>query len=247
MKIVNIKEKLTQLGVQLDDIVLGDFDYLGKFCAERTRERNDANYKKYGFSYRSNYERGMLAYYLVRQLGVKSFLEIGTGRGYVTFCVAKAMYDSGISGRIVTVDPAADENFFKALNQVFPQQWFKDITFVKGFSGDVVPTLNEKFDFVYIDGDHSYMATKIDWEMCKDKFNQVLLFDDYHLPTKIDPGIQCREVIDSVDENEVDCNEKELIIMDRRIFVDERGFTDEQINYGQCLLTKKSVNTNDDW
>jgi hypothetical protein len=236
MKKVGIKEKLESMGVDPSTIVMGDFDYIGRFTAERQRGQDDPNYKKYGSFYRSNYERGILIYYLIRTYNIESVLEIGYGRGYATFCAARAFHDAGIKGKITTVDPALEEKSVQLLSQVFPQEWFKYIQFMKGTSGDVVPQLNENFDLVYIDGDHSYQATKLDWEMTKDKWNKCLLFDDYHLLTKVDAGIQCRDLIDQVDDPS-----KELIIMDRRMFFDDRRYTDDQIDYGQVLLTKEGV------
>ena len=38
--------------------------------------------------------------------------------------------------------------------------------------------------------------------------------------------------------NGVEDDSKELIIMDRRIFFDDRRIEDDDINYGQVLLTK---------
>ena len=134
MKTVHIKQKLEEIGVSLDSIVMGDFDYIGEYTAKRNRDQNDANYKKYGAFYRANYERGILIYYLIRQFNLTSFLEIGFGRGYATFCAAKAFYDSGVQGKIVTIDPKFDERFLKALQNVFPQDWFKCIQFVEGTS-----------------------------------------------------------------------------------------------------------------
>ena len=241
MKTVRIDKKLEEMGVALDSIQMGDFDFIGEFTAKRDRKPGDPNYKKYGAFYRSNYERGILIYYLIRQHNLSTFLEIGFGRGYATFCAARAFHDAGIMGRIVTVEPALDEKFLGALQQVFPSDWFKYVNFARGTSQQVLPTIQERFDLVYIDGDHSYLGTKHDWEQCKDKWNQFLLFDDYHLPTKGDPGIQCSQLIDEVDDPS-----KELIIMDRRMFFDDRRFTDEQIDYGQVLLTKPGA-TRDDW
>lgn len=244
MKMIGIKQKLEEMGVALDGIVMGDFDAIGEFTAKRTRSQDDPNYKKYGAFYRANYERGILIYYLIRQHQLTSFLEVGFGRGYATFCAARAFHDAGIVGKIVTIDPNLDENYIKQLQQMLPNDWFKYITFVKGKSQTSLPKLQEKFDMVYIDGDHSYEATKSDWEMTKDVFSKFLLFDDYHMPSKQDKGtIQCSQLIDEIDDPS-----KELIILDRRMFFDDRRFADDQIDYGQVLLTKPTIApARDDW
>lgn len=241
MKKINIKNKLEEIGVALDGIIMGDFDSIGEFTAKRNRNPDDENYKRYGAFYRSNYERGILIYYLIRQFNLTSMLEIGFGRGYSTLCAARAFHDSGVQGKIVTIDPNVDENFLNALTKVFPKEWFKYIDIVKGSSAQALPQIHEKFDFVYVDGDHSYEGTKFDWENTKEKYEKFLLFDDYHLPSKDDPGIRCSKLIDEIDDPN-----KELIIMDRRMFLDDRSFNDEQIDYGQVLLTKPGV-SRDDW
>lgn len=241
MKTINIKDKLEELGVSLDSIVMGDFDQIGEFTAKRNRAPDDENYKKYGAFYRANYERGILIYHLIRQFNLTSMLEIGFGRGYATLCAAKAFYDAGIAGKIVSIDPAFDENFIGALQKVFPPDWFKSLQLVKTTSSLALPQIPENFDLIYIDGDHSYEGTKADWLGTKDKFNKFLLFDDYHLPSKNDPGIKCSQAIDEVEDPS-----KELIIMDRRMFFDDRRFTDDKIDYGQVLLTKPGAGR-DDW
>jgi len=241
MKTIRIDKKLEEIGVAVDNNQMGDFDYIGEFTGKRDRKPGDENYKKYGAFYRANYERGILIYYLIRQYNLTSFLEVGFGRGYSTFCAARAFHDAGVVGKIVTIDPNFDERFLQALQNVFPADWFKMINFAQGSSEQVLPQIKENFDLVYIDGDHSYAGTKHDWEQTKDKYNKFLLFDDYHLPSKGDAGIQCSQAIDEVDDPS-----KELIIMDRRMFFDDRRFTDEQIDYGQVLLTKPGAER-DDW
>lgn len=239
MKRVHIKNKLTEIGVPPETVVMGDFDYIGEFTAKRDRKPHDPNYKKHGAFYRSNYERGILVYHLIRQYNLTSLLEIGFGRGFTTFCAARAFRDSGVEGRIVTVDPVFDERYIQALHQVFPKDWFSQISFAKGRSQDVLPTINESFDLVYIDGDHSYEATKNDWLQTREKFNKFMLFDDYHLPTKADSGtIECSKFIDEINASEEGCSEPELLILDRRMFFDDRGLSDDQIDYGQVLFTK---------
>jgi hypothetical protein len=235
MQIKNIKTKLAELGIDLKDIPLGDFDSIGEFTAKRNRNPGERLYNEVGAFYRSNYERGILIYYLIKTGKLDSFLEIGFGRGYATMCAAKAFADQGKVGRIVTIDPKLDRNYVQQLANILPKQWFAGITFVANTSQEALKTINEKFDFVYVDGDHTYDAVKADWELCKDKWDRYILFDDYHLPSKKEhtTSIECAKLIDEIDDPT-----KELIRMDRRIFMDERGYTDEQVDYGQVLMTK---------
>lgn len=248
MKIVHVKDKFVEYGVSVDDIVLGDFDQIGRFTAERTRNQDDENYKKYGWAYRSNYERGVFLYHLVQRFRLTSMLEIGFGRGYSTFCVAKSFHDFGLSGKILSIDPNIDEKFTSAIQKIMPQDWFSYINLVRGTSQEVIQQLpqSETFDIAYIDGDHSIDATRRDWDLVKDRATKFVLFDDYHMPGKEDAGIACRQVIDLIDWEGEGFYEPELIKMDRRLFQDDRGFTDDQINYGQVLFTRKDVKLIDD-
>lgn len=234
MKQIFIKEKLKELGIDVEDIVLGDFDQIGEYTAKKSRSTDSIFYRKAGFFFRPNYERGILMYYLTGKMEFTSVLEIGFGRGYSSFCMAKAMCDNNIDGKITTVDPNFDKDFLNHLTQIFPKKWFDKIEFVQATS-DVYFAENpdKKFDFIYIDGDHTHQAVKNDWENTKGKFNKALLFDDYHLPGKDSgPGIQCAKVIDEIEDDS-----KELIIMDRRIFADDKRLNDNEIDYGQVLLT----------
>tara|TARA_R110001592_G_scaffold174204_2_gene413022 strand:+ start:4530 stop:5246 length:717 start_codon:yes stop_codon:yes gene_type:complete len=235
MKKILIKEKLSNLGVELEDISLGDFDAIGEYTAKKNRSPNSDLYRNVGCFFRPNYERGILLYYLTRKKECKTALEIGFGRGYGTFCIAKAMCDHGIDGKITTVDPKFDKEFLNQLTKIFPKDWFEKIEFIQSTSDDYFKNnLNKSFDLIYIDGDHRLEAVKNDWEYSKERYNKFLLFDDYHLPTKESgPEIQCAKLIDTIEDLS-----KELIIMDRRIFFDDRRYTDEELDYGQVLLTR---------
>ena len=232
---IHIKEKLSQLDINLDQIRLGDFDQIGEITARKNRDPGSDLYKKVGAYFRPNYERGILIYSLIRKYNLKSYLEIGFGRGYSCMCAALALSENG-GGEIVSIDPNLDEEFLNNLSKTFPSDWFKMIRFVKGKSQEYLADekqRSKKYDLIYIDGDHTYEATKRDWELCKDNYNNFLIFDDYHLPGKVQKDIECSNLIDQIEDDS-----KELIIMDRRIFLDDRGYSDEEIDYGQVLLTR---------
>ena len=245
MNTIDIRKKLEEIGMPAESLILGDFDFIGEYTAKKNRSPQSELFKNVGCFFRPNYERGLLIYSLIKKYNLKSFLEIGFGRGYGTFCAAKALYENG-GGKVVTIDPLFGEEktkqHIKSLISIFPKEWVSsnDIQLKTGFSQNILPSLNEKFDLIYIDGDHTYEGTKSDWLNAKDKFNRFLLFDDYHLPTKkIDAlagsqDIECAKAIDEIDDFE-----KELIIMDRRIFFDDRRIPDEEIDYGQVLIEKK--------
>jgi len=244
---LNINKKLQEIDFDIESISLGDFDYIGEFTAKKNRNRNHDLFKSTGCFFRPNYERGILIYALITKFKIESFLEIGFGRGYSSMCAALAFKEAGIDGKVVTIDPGIDEQHLKNLSNVFPKEWFDLITFIKQTSQVALPQIKETFDLVLIDGDHTLDAVSSDWAGTKDKYNKFLIFDDYHLPTKKDPGggIQCAKLIDTIDDDS-----KELIIMDRRIFVDDRKLPDDKIDYGQVILTNSSFDTSDfviDW
>tara|TARA_B100001093_G_scaffold485513_1_gene519964 strand:+ start:34765 stop:35481 length:717 start_codon:yes stop_codon:yes gene_type:complete len=234
MRKIIIQEKLKEMGVYIEDIVMGDFDVIGEYTAKKNRTPDKESYKSAGCFFRPNYERGILMYYLTRKNEFNSVLEIGFGRGYATMCMAKAMCDHGIDGKITTVDPNLNEDFLKQLAQIFPQEWFQKIEFIKSTSEKFyTDNPDKKFDFVYIDGDHRYDAVKSDWEYAKSNFNKKVLFDDYIFGDRQQKDIECSRAI-----NEIEGYDKEVIIMDRRMFFDDRGKTDEDIDYGQVLISK---------
>ena len=237
MKKIFIKEKLKSLGVDLENIVLGDFDIIGEYSAKKNRSQDKKQYKSVGCFFRPNYERGILMYYLTEKKNFNTVLEIGFGRGYSTLCIAKSMCDNNIEGKITTVDPNLNEEFLNQLFKIFPEQWFEKIEFVKKTSDDYFKeNKDKKYDFIYIDGDHRYEAVKNDWENSRNNFKKALLFDDYHMPTKNQKDIDCSKVIDNIKDYK-----KELIIMDRRIFFDDRRILDKDIDYGQVLIEKKNI------
>lgn len=243
MRTVLIQEFLSSIDVDVSSICLGEYDEIGELTAKKTRRRDDPLYAKVGWSFRPNLERGILLSSLVRRFEVKSFLEVGWGRGYSSTCVAKTFDELGTSGTVTTIDTKFDEQHLALMKQAFPTSWLKHMTLMEGKSSDVLRQLREKdqrFDLVYIDGDHTYEGVKSDWELCKGMATRFNLFDDYHLPSKDSgPGIEVARLVDEIDWDAEGFKEPVLIIGDRRIFFDDRRIPDDQVNAGQVLVERK--------
>ncbi len=234
MKRIIIQDKLRSMDVEPANVPLGDFDWIGEFTAKKNRDRESELWRKAGAFFRPNYERGILIHYLIKQHNLKNFLEIGFGRGYAAVCAARALHEAGCNepGAVTTIDPVFNEEHLRMMSQIFPPEWLNLIKFVKGTSQAALTQMPpEKFDLVYIDGDHRAEAVQADWDLCKDRWNCFLLFDDYN-PDTSDTNIQCSQVIDKIEDPT-----KELIILDRRMFLDDRQMKDDEIKYGQVLLT----------
>ena len=150
-----------------------------------------------------NYERGILLYSLIAKYKPKNVLEIGTAEGYSTLCMAWAMTDYNINGKIFTIDPKpfdvpVERNVTwednpkhdtvmlsrrELWNKFADKEWIKKIEVLTGFSGEVLQKNTElpKMDMGFIDGSHVYEAVVHDFyaflEVASENFH--LLFDDY--------------------------------------------------------------------
>ena len=149
-----------------------------------------------------NFERGMLLYALIAKFQPKTVLEIGTAEGYSTLCMAWAMSDFNINGKIFTIDPKSHHKIIERRIKINVNdepvkmslstadlwkkfalpEWREKIEVLTGYSGDILRTKKfPKIDFCYIDGSHVYETVKQDFfnilKLVSEKFN--ILFDDY--------------------------------------------------------------------
>jgi caffeoyl-CoA O-methyltransferase len=79
----------------------------------------------------------------------KVVLEIGTYLGYSALCFAEGLADGG---KVITLDIQEDTN--KVARSFVEKSTYADkIEFHLGFAADIIPTLSETFDLVFIDAD----------------------------------------------------------------------------------------------
>ena len=101
MKTINIKEKLKDIGMPLESLSLGEFDHIGEHTAKKERSPGSELYNRVGAFFRPNYERGLLIYSLIKKHNIRSFLEIGFGRGYGAMCAARWLVSIPILMKII--------------------------------------------------------------------------------------------------------------------------------------------------
>ncbi len=97
----------------------------------------------------SGHFQGRVLSILSKILNPKYILELGTYTGYATLCLAEGLQENGT---IDTID--INEELEDIQQKYFNQSEFKDqIIQHIGNALDIIPTLNKKFDLVFIDAD----------------------------------------------------------------------------------------------
>ena len=97
----------------------------------------------------SGHLQGALLQMLSCMIRPKRILEIGTYTGYSTICLAKGLGDDG---KLHTIE--LDENLKEMASNFFMKAGLQEkIVQHIGKAADIIPTLNERFDLVFIDAD----------------------------------------------------------------------------------------------
>ena len=182
-----------------------------------------------------NYERGILLYSLIAKYKPKNVLEIGTAEGYSALCMAWAMTDYDINGRIFTIDPkpfdvpikreiTLEENpkhesimlsTRELWNKFANKEWIKKIEVLTGFSGEILQKKTKEFpkmNMGYIDGHHAYEAVIHDFyaflQTASENFS--LLFDDYSYPVDVNVSkVINEEIVPNFDVTPIITNAKQ--------------------------------------
>lgn len=97
----------------------------------------------------SGFVQGRLLSMVSHMVRPKAVLEIGTYLGYSALCFAEGLADGG---KVITLDIQEDTN--RVARSFVEKSTFADrIEFHLGFATEIIPTLDEIFDLVFIDAD----------------------------------------------------------------------------------------------
>ena len=95
--------------------------------------------------------QGRVLSMLTHMIKPKRVLEIGTYTGYSALCLAEGLSSEG---KIITIDK--NEELETLQNKYFEKSVFRNkITQFVGNAIEIIPTIDEKFDLVFIDADKS--------------------------------------------------------------------------------------------
>jgi len=128
-------------------------EYAERFTSgesEVLRELREHCYAHYAdSSMLSGFVQGRLLAMFSQMVRPRVVLEIGTYLGYSALCLAEGLEDDGI---VITVDIQEETNRV-ARSFVERSEYRERIEFHLGTAVDIIPTLDETFDLVFIDAD----------------------------------------------------------------------------------------------
>ena len=97
----------------------------------------------------SGHPQGRILSLLSKIIRPKRILEIGTYTGYGTICLAEGLTDDG---KIITIDK--NEEIIDFQNKFFEKSGYREkIIQLNGEALDIIETLSDKFDIVFLDAD----------------------------------------------------------------------------------------------
>lgn len=164
-------------------------DYAESFTSDESnvlRELREHCYTHYeDKAMLSGFVQGRILSMFSRMIRPKVVLEIGTYLGYSALCFAEGLADGG---KVITLDIQEDTN--KVARSFVERTEFKDrIDFHLGYATEIIPTLDETFDLVFIDADKPNYANYYNLVFDKLRPGGFIIADNVLWSGKvIDPG-----------------------------------------------------------
>ena len=169
---VELRNFLSALGIESHLHSLQGFEPLIDLAAVKSRD---------GRPYTPNPERALVLYWLVRALRLSRYLEIGTSKGYSLLAVLKASADAGRTLRATSIDISCPMIKLASTNveRTFNSATLDRVDLLCGASEELLPTLQEPQDLVFVDGAHDAMSVERDGAHAM-RLSPLVLFDDYN-------------------------------------------------------------------
>lgn len=137
----------------------------------------------------------------------KSILEIGTYTGYSAICMAEGLAEGG---KITTIDK--NEELEDLITEFFGRAGLSEtIDFRIGNAMEIIPTLDEQFDLVFIDADKGNYGNYYDMVIDKVPSGGYILLDNV---------LWSGKVLEEAEPGDIDT--KELISLNKRLHEDDR-------------------------
>jgi predicted O-methyltransferase YrrM len=156
---------------ELDDYVCDHTDIESDLLKELNRE---TNVKVLNPRMLSGHYQGRVLSMLSKMIRPNRILELGTYTGYSALCLAEGLTENG---RLITVDvnPELEERVDKYIQK---SPFKNQIQQILGNGMDVIPTLNEEFEIVFIDADKRNYAAYYDLVFDKVKKGGYIISDN---------------------------------------------------------------------
>jgi len=137
---------------ELDDYILNHIEPQDEVLKELDRE---THLKVLGARMISGHLQGQVLTMLSKMIRPENILEIGTFTGYSAICLAKGLTDNG---KLITIE--VDDELESMARKYFEKAGIQDkIEQRIGAALDIIPTLTETFDIVFMDADkREYVA-----------------------------------------------------------------------------------------
>ena len=134
--------------------------------------------------------QGRVLSMISKLINPKNILEIGTYTGYSALCLAEGMQKTGT---LITIDKNEElEGFSK---KYFDKSNFQDQIFpIIGNALDIIPTLSQKFDLVFIDADKSNYINYFNLIIDKMNSGGVILSDNVLWSGKVVEHLEPKDI-----------------------------------------------------
>lgn len=155
----------------------------------------------------SGHLQGRVLSMLSKMIQPKRILEIGTYTGYAALCMAEGLSEEG---KLFTIDK--NEELTDMVNRYVEKANFKNqIEVLVGNALDVIPTLEEKWDLVFIDADKSNYSNYYDLLIDQMPSGSYLIADNVLWSGKVTQNY-----------DELDSETQALIDFSKKVHEDER-------------------------